>query len=315
MSWFVLKKALFCLFIFLVISFAWVGDTRNGYAQVTPRINGSSPTGGTSLQKLICEVQGSTFISPYAGQTVTVRGVVYADFDQKSYGFYLQDENCDTNPFTSDGIYVYLAGRIQVVNPGDLVDVTGVVQEYYGRTEIDTTPDDVTIISSGNPLPNPVQLAPPTNNNQADGYFEAREGMYVSLDLAQVVGPTNSFEESWVVDAGLGIPRVFLDDPQGTGELVCVDDRGLFKIDPQVRVGDQVADLTGALDYAYAVYRLHLVTQPVVIPYQGESGNPAGESVVAPASFSIAQFNLADLFDTIDDPFTSSWMASCSSGS
>jgi predicted extracellular nuclease len=304
MSWGVLKKAVFCLFVFLVISFAWAGDTRSGQAQVYPRINGSSLKGETSLQKLICEIQGPGFISPYLGQTVTVRGVVYADFDQKSSGFYLQDESCDTNPFTSDGIYVYLAQRIQVVNSGDWVDVTGTIQEYYGRTEINTTPAGVTIVSSGNLLPTPIELDPPTNNNQADGYFEAREGMYVSLDLAQVVGPTNSFEESWVVDTGLGIQRVLLDDPQGTGELICVDDRGLFKIDPQVRVGDQVVGLAGALDYAYGVYRMHLVAQPVVIPHEGGLGKPAGERVASSASFSIAQFNLADLFDKIDDPLT-----------
>ena len=83
-----------------------------------------------------------------------------------------------------------------------------------------------------------------------------------------------------------------------------MDDRGLFKINPQVRVGDQVSGLAGALDYAYGVYRMHLVAQPVVIPSEVGSGNSPRQQVTSSPAFTVAQFNLADLFDTFDDPLT-----------
>jgi len=275
------------------------------------------------LAATICKVQGSGFSSSYISKTVRLRGVVYADFDQKSYGFYFQDEGCDTNSNTSDGIYAYLGGNFETVNGGDRVEVTGVIQEYYGKTEIRTSPQDVRVISSNNPLPTPVELSPPFDNNQAAYYFETHEDMYVSLSQSQVVGPTNSNKEAWVVPASMGLQRVFYDDPRGTGEVLCVDDRGLYKIDPQVRVGDQVSGLLGALDYSLGLYRLQLVASPTVIPLSDSADSntriarlpgwdqAGGMALRRPDAawlssqslpvVTLATFNLANMFDTIDD--------------
>jgi predicted extracellular nuclease len=120
----------------------------------------------TSLS--ICQIQGDGFVSPYLNAAVTTHGVVIADFDSTSKkGFYIQDENCDSDAGTSDGIFVYLGSRILVVDVGDQIEVTGSVYEYYGLTEIAADHLDVTVISRGNPLPVPVELNPPQNNTAA----------------------------------------------------------------------------------------------------------------------------------------------------
>lgn len=254
----------------------------------------------------ICKIQGDGFQSPYDGKSIRTQGVVYADFDDSTTrGFYIQDQNCDGNPETSNGVFVYLAERIDVVKQGDLVQVTGEVQEYFGMTEVIASPGDIDVLSSGNSLPVPVDLSPPFDNGQAWLYFEALESMHVKLDDAAVVGPTDSSDETWVVRTDLALPRVFADDPRGTGEIICIDDNGNFKVEPQAKVGDHLLGLQGALDYAVGVYRLQLTHQPNLIPGDVPSiGYIQPHSESTPDTISLATFNLGNLFDAIDDPLT-----------
>ena len=70
-------------------------------------------------------MQGTTDVTPVAGQTVTVRGTVVGDYEGASpalRGFYLQDAG-DGDPSTSDGIFVFDNGANLVAN-GDVVEVT-----------------------------------------------------------------------------------------------------------------------------------------------------------------------------------------------
>jgi len=301
----------------------------------------------------ICEIQGSGFASPYEGQTVRTQGVVFADFDQTGKcGFFIQVEDCDGDPATSDGIFVYKRNQTDVVSVGDRVEVRGTVQEFYDLTEISTYVSNITVLSEGNPLPEPVDLNPPFDDAEAWAYLEALEGMYVKMDDAMVVGPTNRYDETWVVRSDLGLDRVFQDDPAGTGEVVGVDDGGLFEITPEAKVGDQVLGLLGPLDYTYGAYKMQLVAEPTLVPapdppktgdvdgdgdvdlddllvirqHLGETVPPAPESAdlngdgritgrdvaaflrlwhqvwLKPMEFTVATFNLENLFDTVDEP-------------
>ena len=277
--------------IVVLIPFFWIDLARTNSISLTP----------------ICRIQGSYFTSPYQGDTVRTHGVVFADLDQTyQKGFFMQAENCDGRSTTSDGIYVYLGEKVDVVNSGDLVELTGTVQEYYGMTEIQVAPGDVTVISSGNPLPDGEDLDPPFQNSEARWYFEAREGMYVRLDLGRVVGPTDNDDRTWLVRDDLGIGRVFYDDSRGTGEVICVEDNGLFAITPEARVGDRVQGFAGALEYRFGDYCMVLVVSPTLIPQQTSNALIQGRSPFGTGvfSFRVATFNLADLFDTIDDPTT-----------
>jgi predicted extracellular nuclease len=265
-------------------------------------LTGQASTGEVDLDPLvpICEIQGSAFTSPFVGQTVRVRGVVFADLDETSkQGFFVQQQNCDRDANTSDGLFVYTGSRINVVSSGDLVELTGQIQEYYGMTEISVQPDMISVLSSGQSLPELTELNPPLNSDQARDYFETLEGMHVAVGEALVVGPTNSRDETWVINTGLDIERVFQSDPLGKGEIICVDDGGPYEITPEVNVGDRVISLNGVLEFTYGLYRLQLVQPPNVV-----STEPIMTPVNFPCGLTVASFNLENLFDTLDDPST-----------
>ena len=266
--------------------------------------------------KSICKIQGTGFHSPYEGRTLRTQGVVIGDLDTTSRrGFFIQADHCDDDERTSDGVFVYLGERVDIVNAGDQVEIVGKVQEYYGLTEIVVKPVDVTIISSGSALPTPIELYPPFDNTESNRYFEQLEGMRVSLAKAIAVGPTGKDDRSWLANADLNLQRVFYDDPRGTGEILCVDDEGSFELDPEVKVGDQVTDLLAVQDYRGGEFCLQLFAAPLVYPVsQIVFTSPINvlhkieATLAAPASdgidFRVASFNLANLFDTVDDPET-----------
>ena len=245
----------------------------------------------------IYEIQGDGFASPYDGQEVTTAGVVIADFqDTGKNGFFIQDVAGDDNPFTSDGIFVYEGGNTVDVALGDFVTVTGTVDEFYDDTQI--VLQTVTVDSSGNPLPDPVELNPPFDNTEALSYYEALEGMLVSTPECTVVGPTNKYGEFVVVRADLGINRVFQDDPQGTGERIMVDDEGGTRY--YVKVGDGIAGLIGPLDYTYGNYKVQQ-RDALTVNAAPDPGVPTPPELAAD-EFSVATFNLENLFDTVDEP-------------
>lgn len=264
-----------------------------------------SLTGGIAspaAQVTICAIQGTSFSSPYLNKIVRTQGIVTADLEQTyQRGFYLQSEDCDRKSFSSDGIFVYLAERLDLVQSGDLVEVKGLVQEYYGMTEIQVPAAEVQIRSHGNPLPKARELNPPFDPGSARYYLETQESMLVSLASGRVVGPTDADDRTWLTNADLEIVRVFHDDTAGTGEVICADDGGLYEIEPEAKTGDLVNSLLGVLDYRFGLYCLQLIAepnlQPAAITRRISDQAPSGSGL-----FRLATFNLAELFDTIDDP-------------
>ncbi|MEV1119037.1 endonuclease/exonuclease/phosphatase family protein [Actinosynnema sp. NPDC049800] len=175
--------------------------------------------------KRVRDIQGTTRISPLLGQKVAgVPGVVTATRATGDRGFWLQDTAPDNDPRTSEGVFVYTAALAPTVEPGDEVLVSGTVAEYRpggdaasnsNQTLTEITGATVTVKSKGNALPTPEALNPPAgylptaNGGSIEAlpldpatygqdYYESREGMYVKVDDARVVGPTNSFGETWI---------------------------------------------------------------------------------------------------------------------
>lgn len=106
-------------------------------------------------------------------------------------GFYIQEENtdADSDPLTSEGIYVVSTATVA---PGDKVLVTGTVVENtttpsFGQAVV--TSPTVTIVSSGNALPDAVSVTLPL---QATTDLERFEGMRVVFN--QTLTVTNNFE-------------------------------------------------------------------------------------------------------------------------
>lgn len=263
---------------------------------------GASQPGAPAVALIPCQIQGSGFSSPYFGQIVQTQGIVTVDLDD-SYqrGFYLQANACDGDPATSDGIFVFLGERLDLVNSGDLVSVKGGVSEYYGLTEILTSPEQVVVLSSGNALPPASLLDPPFDPTAARAYFESLEGMLVELDAGIVIGPTDDDDRTWLVHARHAVTHVFYDDPAGVGERICADDAGPFEIAPEVKVGDLVQNLGGVLDFRYGEYCLALLRAPLVAP-GSLTAAPLPQAPFGAPAFTLATFNLGNLFDPVDDP-------------
>ena len=249
----------------------------------------------------ICALQGTGFSSPYLDRNVRVQGVVTADFDQTGQrGFYIQSPDCDSKSSTSDGVFIYLAERVEVVSAGDRVRITGQVKEYYGMTEISVSAANISMLSHDNPLPSPRELNPPFEDSSARSYFESLEGMVVHLSQGRAVGPTDSDDRTWLVRSDLGVQRVFHDDAQGTGEVICADDEGLYELTPEVKVGDEVNSLTGVLDFRIGQYCIQLTDAPQAAQMSAIERHDM-PTPDAPA-ITLATFNLEELFDTVDNP-------------
>ena len=138
----------------------------------------------------ISAVQGVGSIASAVGQSVTVEGVVTAYLANEK-GFYIQEESVDqdANASTSEGIFVYYGSSVltglSANSVGDTVQVSGVVAEYNGLTEI-TSPsfslitDATTVV-----LPEPVNITLPIASIVN---WEAYEGMRVNISSGTANG-------------------------------------------------------------------------------------------------------------------------------
>ncbi|ANS64422.1 hypothetical protein SLINC_2198 [Streptomyces lincolnensis] len=233
------------------------------------------------------DIQGTTRISPYAGQAVTgVTGIVTGvrTYGQ-SKGFWIQDPNPDANPATSEGVFVFTSSTPKGVAVGDAVTVSGTVSEYVpggtssgnqALTEI--VRPTFTVVSSGNPVPAatvisarsvPDAYAPagdPAASNSVNGLtlrpkkyaldlYESLEGMNVQVSDTRVVGATDPFTELWVTvkpreNANRRGGTVYGSyASQNTGRIQ-IQSLGATAEFPDANVGDTLTGATaGPLDY------------------------------------------------------------------
>ncbi len=256
----------------------------------------------------VCAIQGSGFESPFVGQNRVTRGIVVADFDDHGLkGFFIEDAACDANANTSNGLMVYLGERVDIVQTGDYVQAGGQVQEFFGQTELVSSPAQVSILSQGHALPEPAVLDPPFDNGMARFYFESLEGMQVALDAGRVVGPTSAEGKTWIIDAALDLERVFQDDPAGTGEVITLSGDGLAGLPAPAAVGDSVGGIQGVVAYAFGAYQIYLTVDPVASsavsgPSAGHALPARGSMTAEAISVDLTTFNVQNLFDPFDNP-------------
>jgi predicted extracellular nuclease len=256
----------------------------------------------------IWAIQGSGHASPYVRDQASTEGIVIGVFPELG-GFWIQEAETDDDNATSAGLFV-LAEELEIpVALGDLVQISGKVRERSGQTMLEIFGlDDVTIVSQGNELPLAVELDPPIDEEEAQAYYEALEGALVQVtDPALVVGPTTKYGETVLVRSEWGIERVMRGDP--TGMLIFVDDGSdtthldRTTLPFALQTGDTAAGITGPLAYTYEQYKIEPITAPAIT--STEQPVPRLEPV-GPDQFSIATFNVENLFDPStphpDDP-------------
>jgi predicted extracellular nuclease len=277
----------------------------------------------------IRDIQGASHISPKNGQTVqNIPGIVTA---LRSTGFYLQDSTSDSNPATSEGIFVFRSSNTApVVAVGDAVLVGGTVTEFRpggtgGTTNLTITEIggtvSVTVQSHSNPLPAATVIGtggrvPPTTvidddatgdvetsgtfDATSDGidFYESMESMRVQINSPVVVGPTNANGEVVVLgdngaNASIRTTRggIVVRSNDFNPERITLDD--LFQTMPQLNVGDHFTGaVVGILDYAFGNFHLQPTSTLTTT-----AGGLAQEITTAPSSgqLSVATFNVENL--------------------
>ena len=145
-------------------------------------------------------IQGDKNMSGYEGQQVKASGIVTA---RTRTGFFLQtpDDKADSNPNTSEGIFVYTKTEPDAdAAIGNLIVVSGRVEEFRPRAEPASLPitelsmmkgrDLIQVLSKGNPLPKPVVLTINDFRVNSIDQLEKYEGMRVAVPEMTVVAPT-----------------------------------------------------------------------------------------------------------------------------
>ncbi|MGB5660888.1 MAG: lamin tail domain-containing protein, partial [Thermoanaerobaculia bacterium] len=158
------------------------------------RIDGSD-FGGCFIPTLeIFEIQGSGLSSPVAGMTVTTLSNVVTALGTDGFFMHTPAPG-DSDVDTSDGIFVFEGGA-PTVAVGDLVDVTGVVQEFFEFTEF-AFGSIVTVVGTGT-LPPPVIFdetvpSPDPTAPSCAIEFECYESMLIEIAEGAVTGPNQRF--------------------------------------------------------------------------------------------------------------------------
>jgi predicted extracellular nuclease len=294
----------------------------------------------------------ATHVSPYVGQTVTVQGVIYEKTLQaisnstNTYkGFYIQNTSAtaDTDPNTSDGIFVFMAtvSTIGTYTPqvGDEIILSSKVSEYYNMTELVSPLTVKAILRNGvdiNTQVAPVVANPPVSLADANCYWERLQGMRVQVPQNSIVlGGRNVFSpadaEIWVANpdstvakrTDLYTNRAFrdahpLDDNydaanwDGNGYRILMGSLGI-----KATVGDVQALIApartfstltnapvGGLNYTFSKYRIEVDAQPTFSEGVDPAANNPPSVFDRSIHYTIADYNLENLYDYRDNPFS-----------
>ena len=281
------------------------------------------------------DVQGSGAVSPYVGETVTIRGVVSGDFqhndaDEQSElgGFYVLGEP-DGNVESSDGIFVFDGTDPRLdVDVGDAVEVKGTVREFFGETQIEAA--SVRVFGSAAVAATAVELPADATVPDSDGRpvadLERFEGMLVEFaDTLTVTHLRNlgRFGEVTLSQGGRLFQFTNSHRPDAAGYRAHRDLQARRKIvlddgrrdqNPDVirylgagaaypiRLGDTVSGLTGNLRYARGAggsgdetWRLMPTAEPAF-----NAQNPRPEKPEVAGSVRVGTFNVLNFFTTLD---------------
>ncbi|MCB0088352.1 MAG: ExeM/NucH family extracellular endonuclease, partial [Caldilineaceae bacterium] len=267
-------------------------------------------------------VQGSGPASPVVNTEVAIEGVVVGDFQNNASpdngdlnGFHVQDPVGDGNAATSDGVFVYAPGGMDV-SVGDAVRVRGSVSEYNGMTEV--TASQIWVCSTGNSVAATALSLPVASVDD----FEKYEGMLVTFPQALVISeyfnfdrygeivltserhltPSAEFEPGpAAIQAAQAflLDRITLDDGRTNQnpDPAIHPNGSIFDLSNLFRGGDTVTNVTGALDYSFGLYRVQ--------PTQGANYTNVNPRTTAPDAvgngLKVSSFNVLNYFTTLDN--------------
>ncbi len=160
------------------------------------------------------------------GATVTVAVVVTSEVDLDEKGFFVQD----IGGGEYSGVYVY-RGSASAVSIGDMVEVTGVVTEYYGLTEIVVSDDaDIVVTDPGEGI----IATDAVSTTPSD--WESWEGCLVTIFDVTVTSDDDGYG---AVDLDNGLLLDDLLHSHGASD------------------GDGFDEITGIITWAYSAWRIN----------------------------------------------------------
>ena len=198
--------------------------------------------------------------SSYNGFVVTVSGVVTSDTNY----IYIQDGSgpwCGINLFLTDSVKI-----------GDNITVTGRVEESYYLTRI-TAITDFVRNSSGNPLPDPVELSTAEIDEAVNNSVGAEQWEGVLVKYKDITITAVNADGNPGPDEGTGGNRnfgeMFVADDSGVNTRVELQDgirhkyHNLWSADladnpdlVELHTGDKFSSITGYVEYTFSEYKI-----------------------------------------------------------
>ncbi|QTO45679.1 ExeM/NucH family extracellular endonuclease [Burkholderia latens] len=279
-------------------------------APVSPNCGGSTTP--------IADIQGPGATSPLAGQNVSIEAVVTADFGGTDGfgGFFVQqaDAQRPNQPGVSEGLFVYAPKtRAQA---GDLVHVTGKVEEKYGQTQL-TLAGAIAVCANGQTV-TPATLTLPVDSPAT---FAAYEGMRVRLP--QTLTVTENYElgrygSVMLSNGRLRTPTSVAPPSQAQAQIEAnarnrlILDDGSNKQNPAsvpypapglsaantLRSGYTVRDVEGVLEVRYGAWRVQPLPGAAAPAFDTRS-NPRTKAPARDpkANLRVASFNVLNYFN------------------
>lgn len=260
----------------------------------------------------IFEIQGDGSASPYDGMIVESQNNVVTALAPNGFFMQTPPDRADGDVNTSDGIFVFQGGA-PTVSEGDLVDVLGTIDEFFGFTEFTDNPE-VTVVASGT-VPDPIVFdattpSPDPANPSCALEFECYEGMLIQIENGTVTGPNQEFGSDPIAEVHItaASSRTFREPgiayPGEAGLPVWDGNPEVFELDPnKLGLANQVIpagshfDAVGVLGFEFGGYELwptDLTVSPATIPTAVRDRDRA--------EFTVGSLNVYRLFDDIDDP-------------
>ena len=312
----------------------WIGN-NGSFSPCTNNFFGGGGGGGTPVVQFIHDIQGTGSSVTDPGSLVSVEAIVVGDYQNNDElnGFFIQEEitDEDSNPLTSEGIFVFCNTCPIDVEEGDLVIVEGVAEEFFDQSQIDVTVSNgnITIVSSANQASvTAAQLSLPASGaTDLSSTFESVEGMLVEFSQTLVVTEhfllprygqlTLSVNDKQINYTQTNVPdaagytnhlmdrdksRIILDDINNIENIdpVFHPRPSGFSVTDIIRGGSTINNLIGIMHWSFAgssntnAWRIRPTTS---VPVSFVDSNPRMPNPAPNADLKIASFNVLNYFN------------------
>ncbi|MDX1706412.1 ExeM/NucH family extracellular endonuclease [Pseudidiomarina sp.] len=261
----------------------------------------------------LTDIQGPAAASPFAGQSVAVRGVVTASFQSAGElgGFYLSNL-ASADGARPSGVFVATTAAEHQVKAGDEVLVQGVVAEINQQTQL-TSVSQLQYCGTA-AIPAPVRLELPVADTEQ---FEALEGVLVTVPQNLVVNghyqlarhgqfqvaPIRMYTPTQVAAPGSDavelaaryrLMRLTVDDNRSPNPAEVIYPAPALAANNTLRSGDTIEPVTGILSEFDGDYRLQPTT---AVRVKTTNPRPPAPAAAAADSVRVAAFNVLNYFN------------------